>query len=63
MSYEQVRELVLNLDKGDQKRLIEEVVPEVWAGACADESCAYKIKELVDNDIWRPFEMMHMGGI
>lgn len=63
MSYEQVKELILNMDRSDQKRLIEEVAPEIWAEACTDDSCAHRIKDLVDNDIWRRYEMMHMGGI
>jgi hypothetical protein len=63
MSYEQVKEEIQNWDEGTQKRLIMEVVPEIWRKACTDESCAHEIKGLVDNDIVRPYHQMHMFGI
>jgi len=63
MSFEEIKDTVMSLDEGDQKRLITEVVPQVWGRACDDPSCALKLKELVDRDIMRPYDEMFMGGI
>lgn len=69
MSFEEIRDTVMSMDETDQKRLITEVVPQVWGKACDDLSCALKLKELVDKDIMRPYDEMYMdeemflGGI
>jgi len=41
------------MDAGEQKRLIMEVVPQVWERVSDDASCALKLKELMDKDINR----------
>ena len=63
MSFDEIKDTILNLDTVDQKRLIMEVVPQVWGRACDDPSCALKLRELVDRDIMRPYDEMFMGGI
>ena len=63
MSFEEIKDSIMNMDTGDQKRLIMEVIPQVWGSACGDPSCAVKLKKLVDEDIVRPYDEMHMGGI
>ena len=63
MNFEEIKGSIMNLDTGDKRRLILEVVPEVWGNVCDDPSCALKLKELVDSDIVRPYDEMHMGGI
>ena len=63
MSFEQIRDAVMSLDESDRKRFIVDVVPEIWHGACRDDTCAMTVKDLVDADIARPYEEMHMFGI
>jgi len=63
MSFEEVKDFIMNMDTDDQKRLITEVVPEVWRSACDDVSCALKLKKLVDKDIVRPYDEIFMSGI
>lgn len=63
MSFDEIKDTILNLDTVDQKRLMMEVVPQVWGRACDDPSCALKLRELVDRDIMRPYDEMFMGGI
>ena len=58
MSFEEIKDRVISMDEADQKRLITEVVPEVWEKACDDSSCAFKLKDLVDKDFMRPYEEM-----
>jgi len=63
MNFEEIKNNIVNLDIADQRRLITEVIPEVWERACADPSCFLKLKELVDNHVTQPYDEMHMGGI
>ena len=63
VNFENIKNQIANLDIDDQRRLITEVLPEVWERACADPSCFLKLKELVDTTAWRHYDEMHMGGI
>jgi len=51
MSFEEIRDTIISMGEGEQKRLIIEVVPQVWERVSNDASCALKLKELVDRDI------------
>jgi hypothetical protein len=53
MSFEEIKDTIMSMDTGEQKRLIMEVVPQVWGRVSDDASCALKLKELVDKDITR----------
>ena len=61
--FEEIRNQILSLDMGGQRRLITEVFPQVWERACTDPSCFLKLKELVDSHTVRQYDQMHMGGI
>jgi hypothetical protein len=63
MSFEEIKDAIIDMNAGDQKRLITEVIPLVWKNACDDVSCAVKLKHLVDSEIMRPYDEMLMGGI
>ncbi len=63
MSFEEIKEATMHMDPRDQKRLILEVIPQIWEKACDDLSCALKLKRLVDSEIMRPYDEIFMGGI
>lgn len=63
MGYDEVRDAILNMTANDQKRLIMEVIPQVWDRACDDVTCALKLKKLVDQEIMRPYDDIYTGGI
>ncbi len=63
MGFEEIKAAIMTMDINDQRRLIMEVVPQVWENACEDPACALKLKELVDKDIIHPYDEMFMGGI
>jgi hypothetical protein len=63
MDYDEIKRSVLSLGADDQRRIITDVVPEIWTRACLDDSCAARIKDLVDRDVARSYEETHMGGI
>ncbi|MGA7878930.1 MAG: hypothetical protein WCA08_24945 [Desulfoferrobacter sp.] len=63
MTFEEVKSAVLNLSEADQKRLIIEVVPQIWPKACIDDSCVNKVRELVDDATVKKYKEQHMGGI
>ena len=63
MTFEEVKEAVLNLSDEDQKRLITEVIPKIWGKACNDDACLIAVRKLVDEDAVRTYREQHMNGI
>jgi hypothetical protein len=63
MTFEEIKTAILNLGAEDQKRLIKEVVPQIWQKACTDESCLVKMRELVDEETVKGYREQHMNGI
>ena len=63
VSFEKIKNEIADLNISDQRRLITEVIPEMWEKACEDQLCFHRLKELVDSHVIRPYEEMHMGGI
>ena len=63
MTFEEVKAAVMGLSAADQKRLIIEVVPQVWPKACVDESCVTRMKELVDDEMIKKYREQHMDSI
>ena len=63
MTFDEVKTAVLSLSEKDQKRLITEIVPEIWPRACTDESCLTKMRELVDEETIKPYREKNMGNI
>jgi hypothetical protein len=56
MRFEEIKDKIMSMDTDDQKRLIMEVVPQVWGGVSDDASFPLKLKELVDKDITRLYD-------
>lgn len=63
MTFAEVKSAVLNLSEADQKRLIIEVIPEIWPKACVDDACVGKVRELVDEATVKRYKEQHMGNI
>lgn len=63
MTFEEIKSAIMNLSDADQKRLIMEVIPNIWPKACVDDSCVGKVRELVDEAVVKKYREEHMGGI
>ena len=63
MTFEEIKTAILSLGAEDQKRLIMDVLPQIWGAACADASCLSKMRELVDEETVKGYLEQHMNGI
>jgi hypothetical protein len=63
MTFEDIKTAILNLSSDDQKRLITEVVPQIWQNACTDKACLRKMRELVDEETVKGYREQHMDAI
>lgn len=63
MTFDEIKNAILNLSDADQKKLITEVIPAIWGKACTDEACVLKMRNLVDEDTIKAYQKEHMNGI
>jgi hypothetical protein len=63
MTFDEVKAAVMNLSPQDQKRLITDIVPNIWPKACLDDSCLLKMRELVDEETVKKYRDEHMDSI
>ncbi len=63
MTFDEIKNAILNLSEADQKKLITEVIPAIWGNACTDETCVLEMRKLVDEDIIAAYRKQHMDGI
>ncbi|GBC62693.1 hypothetical protein DENIS_3670 [Desulfonema ishimotonii] len=63
MTFEEVKTAILAMSDEEQKRLITEVIPEIWRKACSDDTCLIALRKLVDEDAVKAYREQHMNGI
>ncbi len=63
MTFEDIKTAILGLSSDDQKRLITEVIPQIWQNACTDKACLLKMRELVDEETIKGYREQHMDAI
>lgn len=63
MTFDEIKAAVLKLPPEEQKRLITEIVPEIWPKACTDDACLLKMREMVDEETVKAYREQNMDGI
>ncbi len=63
MNFEAIKAAVLNLDAGEQKRVVLELLPEIWPQISGDETCLKLIRKLVDEESARRYQEEHLNHI
>jgi len=63
MTYDEIKQAILKLEAADQKRLIVEVIPQIWQQVCTDDACLEKFRSLVDEETVRSYRDQHMDNI
>ncbi len=63
MTVEEIKKAALELNHDDQKRLIVELVPEIWRVACVDDECLDRLRQLVDEEAVKRYRQEHYDSI
>ncbi|SMC24841.1 hypothetical protein SAMN02746041_02107 [Desulfacinum hydrothermale DSM 13146] len=63
MTFDRIKEAVLEMSPEDQKRVILELVPEIWPQVCVDDSCLDRMRELVDEAVVREYREQHFNNV
>jgi hypothetical protein len=63
MNFEAIKAAVMNLDAGEQRRVVLELLPEIWPQIVGDASCLKLIRQLVDEESVRRYQQEHLDHI
>jgi len=63
MNFEAIKAAVMNLDAGEQRRVVLELLPEIWPQIVGDDSCIKLIRKLVDAESVKRYQQEHMDHI
>ncbi len=63
MKYEDLKAALLNLEDREQRRLILELLPEIWPKLAADSACVAALRKLLDEESVRIFQEEHLDHI
>ncbi len=63
MNFEDIKAAIMNLDEAEQRKLVLEVLPEIWPKIVGDNSCIKLIRQLVDEESVKRYQQEHLDHI
>jgi hypothetical protein len=63
MNFEAIKTAVMNFDAGEQRRVVLELLPEIWPQIVGDDACLILIRKLVDEESVRSYQQEHLDHI
>ncbi len=63
MTFEEIKAAVRDLDDQVKKRVVMELLPEIWPKIIGDEACLDFIRKMVDEEAVRQYKEEHMDAI
>jgi hypothetical protein len=63
MKFAEIKVAIMKLDEQDQRRLILEVLPEIWPQIIGDAACLKLLRHLVDEESVRRYQEEHLDHI
>jgi hypothetical protein len=63
MTFAEIKAAVTALDDEGKKRVVMELLPEIWPKIVGDEACLEFIRKMIDEEAVRKYKEEHMGAI
>jgi hypothetical protein len=63
MNFDEIKMEIMNLDEKEQRRVVLELLPEIWPQIVRDDSCIKLLRKLVDEESVRSYQEEHMDHI
>jgi hypothetical protein len=63
MNFEAIKAAVMNLDAGEQRLVVLELLPAIWPQIAGDEACLELIRKLVDEASVKRYQEEHLDHI
>jgi hypothetical protein len=63
MAFDDVKAAIMKLSDKDKKRVVLEVLPEIWPKIVGDEACLGLLRKMVDQEAVKKYKEEHMDSI
>ncbi len=63
MAFEDVKAAIMKLSDKDKKRVVTEVLPQIWPKIVGDEACLALLRKMVDEEAVRKYKEEHMDSL
>ena len=63
MKFDEITAAIMNLDAGEQRRVVLELLPAIWPKIVGDEACLQLLRKLVDEESVKKYQQEHMDHI
>jgi hypothetical protein len=63
MKFEEIKAAIMNLDEGEHRRVVLELLPEIWPKIVGDDACLKLLRKLVDEESVKKYQQEHMDHI
>jgi len=63
MKFDEIKAAVMNLAEGEQRKVVLELLPEIWPAIVGDDSCLKLIRKLVDAESVKRYQQEHLDHI
>lgn len=63
MKFEEIKAAIMRLDESQLRRVVLELLPEIWPKIAGDDSCLQLLRKLVDEESVRKYQEEHLDHI
>ena len=63
MKFDEIKAAVMNLAKGEQRRVVLELLPAIWPQIVGDDACIKLLRKLVDAESVKKYQEEHLDHI
>ena len=63
MNFEAIKTAVMNLDEGEHRRVVLELLPVIWPKIVEDEACIKLIRKLIDEESVKRYQKEYLDHI
>ncbi len=63
MTFEEIKAAVMSLDDQGKRRVVCELLPEIWPQIVGDQTCLEFIRKMVDEEAVRKYKEEHLDSI
>jgi hypothetical protein len=63
MEFEEIKAAIMNLDEGEHRRLVLELLPAIWPKIVGDDACIKLIRKLIDEESVKEYQAEHLDHI
>ena len=63
MKFDEIKAAVMKLDGVGQRRVVLELLPEIWPAIVGDDACLKLIRKLVDAESVKRYQQEHLDHI